>query len=127
MESTFPKLLSLWTGGNAGYDYIEALTGVIIDNGDITALSRSHQLAYGLGAPSEDGYTQKQTEKYLRRKAKLADKKFNQGDRSLSKSSSYPDVPADMDPKEQCTCCGSRRHLFKECPRSDFDCHCCGK
>ena len=58
MEITFPKLPSLWTVGNVGYDYIEAMTGVIIDNGDITALSRSHQLAYGLGAPSEDGYTQ---------------------------------------------------------------------
>ena len=73
MESSFPKLLSLWPSGNAGYDYIEATTRVIIANGDITALSRSHQLAYGLGAPSEDGYTQKQTEKYMRRKAKLAD------------------------------------------------------
>ena len=40
VESAFSKLLSVWTSGNAGYDYIEALIGAIINNGDITALSR---------------------------------------------------------------------------------------
>ena len=67
----------------------------------------------------------KRKDTYLHRKAKLADKKNIQGTRSPN--SSYPDVPADIDPKEQCTGCGSRRHLIKDCPRSDFDCHCCGK
>ena len=56
VESSFPKLLSLWLSGHVGYDYIEAPTGVVIDNGHITDPSRSHQLAYGLGAPSEGGY-----------------------------------------------------------------------
>ena len=123
VENAFPKLMSLWPSGQAGYDFIEALTSHIIDHGDVTSLTHSHQMAYGLGAPSENGYTQKQKDKYQRRKAKLAEKSKNNQGRNLS----YPDIPADIDPKEHCTCCGSRQHLFKNCPRSDFDCHCCGK
>ena len=119
VENAFPKLMGLWPSGQAGYDFIEVLTSHIIGHGDATSLTYSHQMAYGRGAPSEDGYTQKQKDKYQRRRtAKLAEKsKNNQG-----RNSSYPDVPADIDPKEQCTCCGSRRHLFKDCPRSNVDC-----
>ena len=80
------------------------MTSHIIDHGDVTSLTHAHAIAYG-GAPSEGGYTQKQTGKYQRRRAaKMADKS------KTNKQGAYPDVdiPADIDPKEMCTCCGSR-------------------
>ena len=110
VENAFPKLISLWPSGQAGYKYLEVLTSHIIDHRNVTSLTSSQQKAYGHGEPSENGWTQKQTDKCQRRRtAKLTEKTRKYQDKS------YPDIPADIYQKEICTCCGSRRHLCKDC------------
>ena len=116
VEMDASQLMKLWPSGECGFAFLDQVLKGIVEFSEVSTLSTGHS-NYNLSTRQND-------EKPYRKNRRQGTAKY--GDRREASQERTP-IPEHIDPKKQCTCCGSMVHVIGECTRDECECYCCGK